>query len=202
MVGIDGVAYFAADDGQHGLELWRSDGTAIGTSLVRDIHPSGDGFNAFSEPFFCPSEHGLLFVADDGINGKVPWVTDGSAGGTNMIRDLTAPPTRGQEPPQLLVTDGSRVVFLVDRPRGTPDELWVSDGSEAGTVKLTDAPRDFAYVAAIVRDDLFFLTDLADGGTALWAIHLPSSSAHPPSGDGGIRIEYAYDFSCQSILAD
>src|SRR3954454_6105335 len=36
---IGQVSYFTADDGKHGRELWRTDGTLTGTSLVKDINP-------------------------------------------------------------------------------------------------------------------------------------------------------------------
>ena len=36
---VNGTLFFAADDGGHGRELWKSDGTAAGTVLVKDINP-------------------------------------------------------------------------------------------------------------------------------------------------------------------
>ncbi|MEZ4655598.1 MAG: hypothetical protein R3E12_18915 [Candidatus Eisenbacteria bacterium] len=40
---INGVLFFSADDGVHGRELWKCDGTAAGTVMVKDIEPGPDG---------------------------------------------------------------------------------------------------------------------------------------------------------------
>ena len=38
-VTFNGVVYFRANDGSHRIELWRTDGTPEGTSLVADLRP-------------------------------------------------------------------------------------------------------------------------------------------------------------------
>ena len=43
-VSVAMVRYFSGDDGVAGAELWKTDGTAAGTVLVRDINPgAGNG---------------------------------------------------------------------------------------------------------------------------------------------------------------
>ena len=39
LTNVNGTLYFAANDGAHGEELWKSDGTAAGTVMVKDIDP-------------------------------------------------------------------------------------------------------------------------------------------------------------------
>src|SRR5947208_1904342 len=43
--GVNGTTLFDADDGTHGIELWKTDGTAAGTSMVKDINPGSAGSN-------------------------------------------------------------------------------------------------------------------------------------------------------------
>jgi ELWxxDGT repeat protein len=39
----NGVVFFAADDKVNGAELWKTDGTAAGTVMVKNINPAGPG---------------------------------------------------------------------------------------------------------------------------------------------------------------
>jgi ELWxxDGT repeat protein len=67
---VDGTLFFSAIDWRHGRELWTTDGTRAGTTLVRDIY-SG---KATSYPSGLRSIGGRLFFdARDGTHGAEPW---------------------------------------------------------------------------------------------------------------------------------
>ncbi|WP_239470202.1 ELWxxDGT repeat protein [Archangium violaceum] len=53
------MTLFVASDELHGAELWRSDGTEAGTSLVKDLAPG----LASSEPRFLTLAQGTVFFA-------------------------------------------------------------------------------------------------------------------------------------------
>jgi ELWxxDGT repeat protein len=76
-----------------------------------------------------------FFVADDGVHGREPWVSDGTPEGTHLITDLV--PGSGSSSPAELTAIGDRVYFAA-HTLGHGRELWRSDGTPAGTVRVTD----------------------------------------------------------------
>jgi ELWxxDGT repeat protein len=77
---VNGTVYFAADDGKHGRELWRSDGTAEGTVLVKDLRPgsASTGFVSLA------AVRNTLYFSDD--SPKL-WKSNGTADGTVVVSD-------------------------------------------------------------------------------------------------------------------
>ena len=83
---LNNKVYFLANDGNTGLEPWVSDGTAAGTNLLLDIYPgTTNGPDCFMEAGFSIKKSGnnLYFVADEGVNGKEPWVINNAPAGIN-----------------------------------------------------------------------------------------------------------------------
>jgi ELWxxDGT repeat protein len=102
----NGLLFFVANDGVHGDELWRSDGTPAGTVMVRDIRPGSVG----SAPSNLKTVGGVVyFQANDGITGEELWVTNGTADGTRLVADLVPGP--GGSAPNQLVLAGNRLFF-------------------------------------------------------------------------------------------
>ena len=113
LVGVGGTLFFAAGDGSHGRELWRSDGSRAGTVLVKDIDPDGNG----REPYSLTGAGGtLFFTADDGTHGQRLWKSDGTRAGTVLVKDIQ-PRRRLQLRPLLPDRDEGEVVLHRRRRR-------------------------------------------------------------------------------------
>ncbi|MEE2886253.1 MAG: ELWxxDGT repeat protein [Planctomycetota bacterium] len=139
VVSSGGLVYFAADDGQSGVELYVTDGTAAGTSLVSDINPGASGSN----PRRILSLGGtrVAFLADDGgpgASGPGLYVSERGKVLRKVASNFVSRSVRTRESRVLgLRTHDDRVFFAADD--GTAgSEPWCSDGTPAGTHRVFD----------------------------------------------------------------
>ena len=170
-VELGDALYFNAWEPSEGEELWRSDGTAAGTHLVRDICPGAcPGRRAYE---MVESGGILYFHGDDGEHGGELWRSDGTAAGTWMVTDI-APGPRGSFPSFFTAAPGGVYFVANDRSHGV--ELWWSDGTTGGTRMVVDlfpadpqgSSNDGPSHLVMLGTTLLFAADDGAHGRELW----------------------------------
>ena len=106
---MNGALFFRAWDPQHGMELWKTDGTPRGTAIVRDLLP-GSGSADPRDLILAGGR--LYFTAWDSVHGRELWTSDGTAAGTHPVEDLAPGPLSAA--PSWLTVAGDRLFFAAD----------------------------------------------------------------------------------------
>jgi ELWxxDGT repeat protein len=137
-----GALYFTADDGTGaGRELWRSDGTTVGTVLVKDLYPGSLPANV--EDLTSAGGY-LYFGGRDSTTGDFElWQSNGTTAGTNVLKEIR--PGDGGSFPRDFAQLGSTVLFTASA--GTGRAIWKTDGTAAGTVEVKDFDADSRFFA-------------------------------------------------------
>lgn len=151
-----GNVYFGANDGTHGLELWRSNGSQVGTLLFADLIPGAAG----SSPTGLTVANDKLFITT--TNGM--YVTDGTQQGTvQLLANL--------RPTSAFATLGNEVYFFEQfPPLGSTGiygggKFWKSDGTIAGTVSFETWRYGKGPRYATWFDNSLFFSAVLDPGT-------------------------------------
>jgi ELWxxDGT repeat protein len=174
LTNVNGVLLFTAFTRfGGGRELWKSDGTNLGTELVKDINPVVDfGFYYGSDPAELTNVNGTIFFSayDDTIIGSGPinrelWKSDGTTAGTVLVKDINTTSFNASSTPKDLTNVNGTIFFSADNGLNGRN-LWKSDGTTAGTVLVAAInPSNLTNV----NGTLFFTGDDGNGqGNELW----------------------------------
>lgn len=132
--------FFTADDGTNGKEIWASDGINANTNLMKDLNTTaGAGSNPDE---FTVFNNKLIFSANNGSIGEAPWAlsyyrnpaTNAYLYSYNILKDIN--PSGNSNPYYFTEYKGKLYFNANDGALG--QELWVTDGTGAGTVLFKD----------------------------------------------------------------
>ncbi len=154
----DGVV-LSFDTGSRFHQVWRSDGTAPGTVLLRSFPErtntewvlAGDGM--------------AYFAADDGAHGRELWRTDGTVEGTALVADLATGPAGSDPEPVAAVGD---LAFFFARAPSGGRALWSTDGTADGTRVIKRLKPNWQYDFEAGDTLLYFWADDGTHGSELW----------------------------------
>lgn len=148
-------------------------------TLIKDIEVGSAG----SIPqYMAVVGNNVFFRATTTENGDELWITDGTAEGTKMIKDIY-PGNIGSNIFGITALNSTQCCFFAKDPDSELDPifdlnngdewLWISDGTEAGTYRLADVPtRKFidGFDGYLVKcgSKLFFSGYHKDYNETLW----------------------------------
>jgi len=157
---FNNTLYFSANDGTHGLELWKYDGTTA--SMVADIY---SGTNGSYPQYLTVLNNALYFSADDGTHGYELWKYDGTT--ASMVADILAGPGSSGVS-NLTVFDNALYFQANDGTHGY--ELWKYDGvtrSMVADILAGPGSSDPSFLT-VFDNALYFQADDGTHGLELW----------------------------------
>jgi ELWxxDGT repeat protein len=133
-VEFNGRMVFAADDGVHGRELWKTDGTAAGTQMLVDIVP---GLHQGSNPTHLFVANGALYFFVTDLQGQYHFMRlSADESSLAVLADIepsacTAPVFLDDK---VFFTGGAGVIR--NGTTGFEQGVWTTDGTADGTYRI------------------------------------------------------------------
>lgn len=144
----DESAEYNPDEGAQ-YWLWVTDGTEEGTKLIKEVKVDNPGKeNTNQHSAFVRVGRRLFFKADDIDEhyGTELWVTDGTAEGTYLVKDINTEPNTDKGPGYTrdsaiddMENYNNNKLFFKAWTLESGNELWASDGTEEGTYEVYNA---------------------------------------------------------------
>lgn len=165
LTNVNGTLFFRTDSADDGQELWKSDGTAAGTVMLKDL-----GADVGAPPQNITNAAGTAYFSVIASTGGQLWKSDGTPSGTVLVKEVPSTDAVFSYI-QSVAAVGAKVFFTANE-EAHGSELWTSDGTEAGTVLVKDINPGAAYSAPSAltshKGRLFFSARDASHGRELW----------------------------------
>ena len=163
--------YLTGYSAANGYELWKSDGTSGGTTLLKNINTNDITGYGSSPADYIVCNNELFFTADDGTNGKELWKTNGSAAGTVLVNDITA--GSGGSDLYRIKTVGTNLYFYVLNNTISSSENTIyryNASSNALTLlkNFANLPESYTIDGEILNANYFFIGYDVNTGFELW----------------------------------
>jgi ELWxxDGT repeat protein len=168
---VGGTLLFTAEDGRGNRGLYRSDGSERKTELISPVAPVRTNAGVATRKLF-------IHAGFDSQGGVEPWRSDGTAKGTYRIADLSPGTASSFNTTHLSGAHFAAVrdtaFFIASNPT-YGRELWVTDGTEAGTHVLDLTPGSGGSFPFNVNPKLtpagnllYFMAATTTGQNELW----------------------------------
>ncbi|NHN24280.1 T9SS type A sorting domain-containing protein [Flavobacterium jejuense] len=144
----DSYLFFSADDGTNGRELWRTDGTAIGTTMVADIFPNtlNPSFGKGSGPDDFIEFNNELYFTARGYDAGLNQITGTElykytvANGWNRVKDFYSGNLNdGISTSNPFFILNNELYVIAKDGTASSREIWKTDGTENGTIKVINS---------------------------------------------------------------
>lgn len=165
----NGKLYYFNGTNNTNTGLWVTDGTAVGTYLIKSLSNITSLTDINGTLYFAATDEGGLIGQT--LYGDEPWKSDGTAAGTYLIKDIY--PGYNSSCGSNFFEFNSKVYF--GATNGTNGvELWQTDGTENGTQMVKDiSPGSLSgtnnFSDAIAYNGMFyFRANDEQHGSELW----------------------------------
>ncbi len=167
IVQANGLHFFTTHTLEHGIELWRTDGTPYGTIRLTDLN--NDPESRFSIRSLTAFQDKLYFIAEDYSYRVQIWVSDGTVGGTHVAVD-----SGSSSPIQYIgwqLTASSEAIYFIGSAPGSTSQVFRLDDATGATVAVTNfSPPEFFGIGNVIAsgDQVYFVRYNGSLGPEIW----------------------------------
>jgi|GEM_PF-4629582 len=160
---------FTSFTGNEGIELWRSDGTAEGTIIIKDICPGKSSSNPIN---LVKVGDQVYFLAASDLNRILLFRTDGTTEGTKPVTDKSGLPVQidiienlREDPSFTYTVTDSQMFFIIKNSDETKSLMKINNSSDSAE-DLGSFPN-ISFIIGSIEENIFFW---AKDSSAIWKL--------------------------------